>query len=250
MKKKEENKKLFEGVIQTLLSRIEKGKYKVGDILPPEMELCKEFGVSRFTIRNAMKSLEEWGMIERRKRAGTQVTATAPLPRYGLSLQTTTELLQYLEETDLHVVSRKKAAKRELRSILPPDSVGTWWKVETYRTPAGSDTPLSWTDIFIHDDYSGILEHIGTRPGATYTLLEEIYGEPPSVIRQELSGTLIPARMAKVLHLSAGTAVLKILRRFYNADDRLVEVAISYYPEGNFAYVIDLKRQDLLHAST
>lgn len=51
-------------VYELLLGMIIDGKYKSGDMLPPEKILCEEIGVSRTVIREAMKLLEARGVID------------------------------------------------------------------------------------------------------------------------------------------------------------------------------------------
>ena len=56
---------------------IHRGKYKMGDKLPGEIELAGLFGVSRPTLREALKNLESRGIIERQHGIGTFVAAPA-----------------------------------------------------------------------------------------------------------------------------------------------------------------------------
>src|SRR5208282_2999698 len=48
-------------------------KLKAGDMLPPERELVQKFGVSRSSIRDAIRSLEVVGLLEARQGVGTIV---------------------------------------------------------------------------------------------------------------------------------------------------------------------------------
>lgn len=52
---------------------IETHVYKVGDRIPAERQLAVKFGVSRMTLRQAIKTLEEEGILERRLGSGTYV---------------------------------------------------------------------------------------------------------------------------------------------------------------------------------
>lgn len=64
---------LYYQLKQLLLEHIEDGRYPIGDKLPPEMELMKEFRVSRATVRRAMQELEYDGYIQRVSGKGTFV---------------------------------------------------------------------------------------------------------------------------------------------------------------------------------
>ena len=57
-----------------LAQKIMNNEWQVGDRLPSEFELCKEYGVSRITVRQALAELEKDGLIKRRQGVGTFVT--------------------------------------------------------------------------------------------------------------------------------------------------------------------------------
>jgi DNA-binding FadR family transcriptional regulator len=55
----------YESVAADLRAQIDQGKISVGDRLPSETALAEGFGVSRPTIREALRSLQEAGFVER-----------------------------------------------------------------------------------------------------------------------------------------------------------------------------------------
>lgn len=68
-----------EGMVrETLLDEIRKGVYRIGDRLPPEIELASRFRISRPTVARALAGLERMGMLDRRVGAGTFVTGDEP----------------------------------------------------------------------------------------------------------------------------------------------------------------------------
>ena len=58
--------RIFQEVANQLRRLISEGKLRPGDKLPPERELAKRFGVSRNTMREALRALELSGLIELR----------------------------------------------------------------------------------------------------------------------------------------------------------------------------------------
>ena len=67
-------KRLSFRVRDDLASRIANGRIPPGSKLPPEPELAEELGVSRSTLREALRSLEEDGFVSRTRGAGTYAT--------------------------------------------------------------------------------------------------------------------------------------------------------------------------------
>jgi DNA-binding FadR family transcriptional regulator len=65
--------KLADQVIYDLQRDISLGKYKVGTLIPPEPVLMEQFGVGRSTIREAIKTLSNAGILKVQQGAGTFV---------------------------------------------------------------------------------------------------------------------------------------------------------------------------------
>jgi GntR family transcriptional regulator, transcriptional repressor for pyruvate dehydrogenase complex len=59
----------FEDIASQIRGELSEGRLRAGDRLPPERELASQFGVSRNTLREALRSLEISGLISLRKGA-------------------------------------------------------------------------------------------------------------------------------------------------------------------------------------
>jgi DNA-binding FadR family transcriptional regulator len=66
--------RLAQAVMESLTDTIVSGAIPPGSTLPVEPELCETFGVSRITVREAVKSLEAKGLVLARQGYGTTVT--------------------------------------------------------------------------------------------------------------------------------------------------------------------------------
>jgi DNA-binding FadR family transcriptional regulator len=65
---------LAAAVTAELVERIVRGDYPSGSPLPPEPVLCETFAVSRTVVREAVKILQEKGLVQVRQGAGTMIT--------------------------------------------------------------------------------------------------------------------------------------------------------------------------------
>jgi len=68
---------LVDAVTVELVDRIVRGVHPAGSPLPPEPALCQAFSVSRPVIREAVKMLQEKGLVQVRQGSGTTVTSSA-----------------------------------------------------------------------------------------------------------------------------------------------------------------------------
>jgi DNA-binding FadR family transcriptional regulator len=63
----------LQSMFDTLVSDIVSGKYPQGSRLPPERDLSRMLGASRPTLREALRRLGEWGLVEPRRGSGVVV---------------------------------------------------------------------------------------------------------------------------------------------------------------------------------
>ncbi len=65
--------RVAEEIVHQLRGLILRGHYATGDKLPPERKLAEELGVNRASLREAIKSLEQMGLVKTRQGDGTRV---------------------------------------------------------------------------------------------------------------------------------------------------------------------------------
>lgn len=77
MLKAVEKKKAYEDVVKQIRTLIEGGRLKRNDQLPTERELSETFKVSRATVREAIRTLEQMKLVQSRQGNGTYVLASS-----------------------------------------------------------------------------------------------------------------------------------------------------------------------------
>ncbi len=70
---REEDKPLYEQVAAWLLAQVTSGRWPIHHMLPPEITLAEELGISRVTLRKAMRDLVQRGIFTRISGRGTFV---------------------------------------------------------------------------------------------------------------------------------------------------------------------------------
>ena len=63
----------YRDVKTDILSKITKGEWPLGSLVPNEVDLAETYGCARATVNRAMRELADEGFIERRRKAGTRV---------------------------------------------------------------------------------------------------------------------------------------------------------------------------------
>ena len=73
---------LYKTLFNNLKKQIDAGHYKIGELLPSENDLCKEYGTTRPTVRQALSELIKLGYINRKHGKGSIVSE----PKNGLGI--------------------------------------------------------------------------------------------------------------------------------------------------------------------
>ena len=222
-------------VADALVAEIERGTYAVGDLLPGELEIAERYGLSRHTTREALRRLDELGLITRRPGIGTIVKARSTESHYTAAIADLGDLIHHTKHTRLQVLSEEWVkVNGELAHILQGAQGQRWLKLKTLRYPSAGKEPISYTEILLHPIYEAIRKRLN-EPGATvYRLIEEVDGERVKELRQEISCMAVQADVAALLGIRAGDPVLNVLRFYFGKGDALLSVSINIYPQNRF----------------
>jgi len=231
-------------VFDDLLERISNGVFPVGSTLPTEKELCAEFGISRYTVREALRRLAERGIVERRQGSGSQVVAENGPQVYSHRMQSISELHQYATLTKLDYIDSKMViVDDEIAQILGRPSGSKWLQVDALRrNPQGR--ALNYTRIYINEAFRKIEPELHDLSGPHYDLIEARFGVSVSEAVQTISAEVFPEDVAKALGRSEKSWSVLAIRRYLALDDMPIQTSFNWTPAEEFSYVMYLKRDD------
>lgn len=166
-----ENKKIYQIIIERIVDMIRKDELKVGEKIPPERELALKFGVSRPSVREALRVMEVMGLLERRPGGGSVVTdvniggllnMVAPifLKREGLAIELVE--LRYLLETraaELAAANITQERVAELRECV---------ERMTSAQELGDAEAEAVADIGFHQSIFSFTDNYALRQAATF----------------------------------------------------------------------------------
>ncbi len=225
-------------VAQALSSEIQGGKYRVGDRLPSEPELSQRFGVSRQTVRAALRTLNQQGLVTSQQGIGTQVQETKLVSRYSHSFGSAQDLLQYATTTRVQEIDRKEiAVDAGLAAQFGCKPGEHWWRIRTVRFEPSGRSVVAYSEIHIPLAFGAVLDETAKSRQPIFALIEKRFHETIVEIQQDIAviSAMQPDESTH-LKLPPGSPGMEITRRYFGRNGRVLEVARSVHPGDLFKY--------------
>ena len=213
---------------EQLVAAIVAGDYAVGDRLPTEAELCAEHGLSRGTVRQAMRHLEDQGLISRRPGAGTTVISRQPLTRYVPLASSTSDIIDFVRYTEVRNPETSEVlVDGELADRLGVRAGALWFRIQGLRSMrSGEHPPMCWSEQYLRAELPGrdVLAQSSFDQASieTHRIEQEVRAEP------------MPERFAAALGVAAGSPALVVARRHFNDLHGLLSVSLHTHPGDRF----------------
>lgn len=233
---------LTSATVAALRQAIESGTFAPGTQLPPEMELVTRLGVSRTTLREALRSLENLALIERRRGLGTYV-AQAPIVKdlsinFGIS-----EMVRQagMEPGSLFSEDREEKATAEVAKALQlheGDPV-----LEYARVRSANGRPVVWSIDILPRTLVGEkeLESYHPQRESLYQFLDQKLGIRVTRGTAELRPIVARPDVASKLQIKRGTPLLLITQTDFDQSNRPVLHSIEYHLPDVFVFVVNRK---------
>ncbi|MCL2535546.1 MAG: GntR family transcriptional regulator, partial [Nocardiaceae bacterium] len=139
---------------QELIARIKSGEFRVGDKLPTELELCESRSLARGTVRQALKHLEDAGLISRRRGAGTTVASPQPVDGYHAFVTSRADMLAFVNGTRIRDPEvNEVVAHPDLSQRIGVPTGSEWYCVSGPRVLRDTALPpICWSELYLRAD--------------------------------------------------------------------------------------------------
>ncbi len=234
---------LYLQVVQALKGEIVKGVYPVGGQLPTEEELCGRFGVSRYTVREALRRLRDDRLVASRQGAGTVVVRPGESGSYTHEVGSINDLIAFavgaryqIDQTEL------LKADAALAKRLGCNTGDAWLAVTGFRYAAESELPVCSAEVFINAEFAGVGRLLPRHRGPIFELIEDLYGEHVAEVHQELSARPVPAALAAGLHVEPGATAIEVQRTYRLSSGKTAQVVFNLHPADRFRHAMTMRR--------
>ena len=226
-----------------LRTEIARKEFLPGDKLPSEKRLCDYFKVSRITVRQALKSLENDGLIYKKQGLGAFVRDEIPTP----NLVQLTDFSEDMKRAGLTSSSElisfgKVPSDEKVNPILeiPPEK--SLMKLERIRF--ANDIPVAFDITWLPVSYGHLLLDQDLKSRTIYEILEDEYEIPIKAGRYSITATSAQTAIAKHLNLNPGSPLLEINRCSRTTGGKKVYFQTRYNNPEYITYEMELFRGD------
>ena len=213
------------------------GEIGVGSRLPSEAELGSQYAVSRTTVRRAVQTLVDEGLVVRRQGVGAFVTQV----RIAQGLD---DVWAFAEILTRHGLRPKSSLVRyewlNDESSLPPELAFSHDGGLAFRRIYSVDgEPYGVADAYIPAVFGRRLSRKDVEEHPSFEILQE--REHVAVQRAQIvvHSRGAPGDVADALHLAEGSPILVLERTLYAAGGDLVQYSVHYLPGTKFEFGIE-----------
>jgi GntR family transcriptional regulator len=210
---------------------------KPGDRLPSEPDLAKQLGVSRATLREAMRTFECQGLLQRRQGIGTFVVERTRVIESGL------EVLESIETMARKINLDVSMGNYKIEQIVADDEMAGVFNiskstqlVRVTRVIMAEDRPVAYLVDLLPDH---ILNPEDLQEGFTGSVLDFLLRRGSPVVSHssaQIQAVAAPAKIARALRIQRGDVLLYFSARLYEASGSVVDQSQSYFLPGYFRF--------------
>ncbi|MFF5937510.1 GntR family transcriptional regulator [Streptomyces sp. NPDC012508] len=208
--------------------------------LPTEEQLAAHYGVSVLTMRQALKELEEEGLISRHRRRGTFIEpgARRSTPRRLLGSIDAIVAQQSGERTTV-LGHGAEPVPGELAEYFPDVTEVVAYK--RLRRDGESGEPTNWAENAVRPEVAAGLDPVDLERWPMTKVLRDVMGVRISRITDTVEARLADPETAALLQVPLLSPILHYTGVTYDEDGRVVDVARIRYRGDRFSFTVTVE---------
>lgn len=237
---KVDSRHLYLQVIDEVKRDIESGKYKEKEKLPSEFQLSKILGVSRATLREALRILEEDNIVTRRHGVGTFVN---PKPIFSSGIEQLNSVTYMIKQSgkvpgSQYLTTEFLEPTDEERSKFAPKEIHRLANIERVRT--ADNQPVVFCIDKVPEDLIP-LEHVH-KEGSLFKLMEEYSNKRIAYAVTYIEPIGYHDRIYNILDCDPEQSLLLLKQMHYTDEDEAVLYSANYFRSDVFSFHVLRKR--------
>ena len=226
-----------------LKEQIVTGRYHSGDRLPTQDELCRQFSISRITVRRALGDLQDEGLIRNEQGVGAFVTADIGRLSRGPDFSFIGDMRRALKETtmQLRLLQVQRCPPAVAATLSLPEGAEA---LHVVRTRSKQGKPVALMDGWIPPPYAANV----TRKGLAKKSLHELIAggfDRLGRVAQEVNAALADPIVAEGLQVELNSAVLRTTRLVHHRDGAPVHYVTVWTTPLRTRLVMELEAEEL-----
>jgi len=228
---------LYAQASEALRNLVQRGGYAAGDRLPSEIELSQQLGISRPTLREALRLLEEDGSIVRRHGVGTFVAQSQPVIESGLEVLESIKRMAsrgglHVQMGEVVISERLTTAEETAGMALTIPEPATC----VMRVILAQGKPVAHLTDVLPQRFLRQAEFGAGFYGSVLDFLLERGWPALSHSRTELISEAANPYLARALRVQRGAPLMRLEAQLFAADGQIVDYSISHFVPGCFRF--------------
>ncbi len=226
-----------------LVESIESGRWKPGDRIPSEPELCRMFDVSRTVVRQALKDMTYQGLVVRERGRGTFVAE--PKISSGSLVHSLVGYYEDMAERGHAPVTRVleqaiEPAGAKLMTALRVES--TTPVIKLVRLRFVQDEPIVLVTSYLPYDLCPELVNADLSEQSLYAFLKSAYGLSVASGRRRIEAVAASETEARLLKIDEGAPLLKLDSVSYLEDGTPLEYFHGVFRGDRSRFEVEIDR--------
>jgi GntR family transcriptional regulator len=227
-----------------LLTMVQSGRLRPGDLLPSEEELSRIYGVSRMTSRQALQALKSLGLVSRQKGHGSFVSHPRVEKDIAHLVGFTAEMRALgMKASSRVLASETTSAKPEVAAKLAISVNASIYQLRRLRLSDG--LPVAIEEICLPSGRFPGVDQLDFSRLSLYETLRDRYGIRLSRADEIIEARSATNREAQLLEIHPRASLLVISRTLWSTDGVPVETAHSVYRGDRYRAVLRIPATEL-----